>query len=134
MMAAGSHGFGSVLPCRVAFNVPPVASEAIPMFSRGTYGLSEAEISMSSVTGLTLDRLTCFGVSEALVTELERLVEDGADENAICLLCLHAMLKARRKLPGLDRDGARKVRQEAKLLAAEASLVRAVEALVKQWA
>jgi len=134
MMAAGSHGFGSVLPCRVAFNMPPAANDAIPMFSPGSHGGIEAEDPMSSVSDLTLDQLSSLGVPDALVAELRRLVEDGADENVICLLCLHAMLKARRKLSGLDRDGARKVRQEAKRLGAEVSLVREVEALVKQSA
>jgi Ca-activated chloride channel family protein len=132
MMAAGSHGFGSVhhlaLQCRTAcFMEADHAAEPDELASimSGTDWADDRTF--------TFNYLAALGVPDALVAELRRLVDAGADENEVCLLCLHAMLKARRKLAGMDRDEARKVRQSAKSLGVDAALVRRVEALVKQW-
>lgn len=127
MMAAGSHGFGSV-------QAPMSMVAAEPMWRMTCDCAPCGTPDLLDVAGWTVAQLSELGVPEAHIAELRRLVEAGADENETCLLCLHAMLKARRKLTGLGRDRARVVRQAAKALGVDADLVRQVERLVTQWA
>lgn len=126
MMAAGSHGFGSVHSC---LSMAPAESLRMTIPDRAPCGAPD----LLDDAGWTVAQLAELGVPESLLTELRRLVAAGADENEVCLLCLHALLKARRKLTGLGRERARIVRQAAKALGVEAALVRRVEALVTQW-
>jgi hypothetical protein len=126
MMAAGSHGFASVHAFMTMAPAEPMMRMSYDRAPCGTPDLMD-------IAGWTVAQLSALGVPEALLAELRRLVDAGADENEICLLCLHAMLKARRKLTGLGRDRARDVRQAAKALGVDADLVRQVEMLVTQW-
>ncbi len=77
-----------------------------------------------------LDDLPGLGVPGAVVDALRRLVDGGDDESLVCLLALHALLKAKVK-PALDREQARLVRRLAKLAAAnDPALAHRVAAVV----
>lgn len=134
MLAAGWQGNGMHMHARYSMAMPRIADNRPDILKCCLIHVRPAEddnlANFIAVPGWKLDDLLPLGVPTAVVASLLRLVASGADENAVCLLTLHELLRAKVKL-FLDRDRSRDIRREAKAAAtADPELARQVAAVV----
>lgn len=128
MPAAGWGGMGSVLHAPMAHSS---AGDGICFSLSAAAAVTEECVGLRQARGQrALERLPNCGVPADLIAAVRVLVDEGCDEEDACLLLLVALLRAGVALT-LGRDRARRVRREAKALAAaQPALAARIEALV----
>jgi Ca-activated chloride channel family protein len=134
MLAAGWQGNGMHMQVRYSMAMPlamrnctEVLRCRIESAMPEDFYVSRASVTMPS---WSLDKLAFMGVQVSVLDVLRVLVDGGADEETVCLLAMHELLRGKVKLP-LDRGRSRDIRRDAKAAAkASPDLARQVAAAV----
>ncbi|MBK8165153.1 MAG: VWA domain-containing protein [bacterium] len=128
MPAAGWGGMGSILHGRM--DLAGAADGMRFSMARPDVAPGRHRVLYQGGGLRALERLPRCGVPAGLITAVQALVDEGWDEETACLLLLAALLRAGVALT-LGRDGERRVRRQAKsVAAADPDLAARVQALV----